>query len=50
MLSEGQITEDAEQYRCRYQKARDLIEKLEEAAETDDATAVHTGDMPLEWR
>ena len=36
MLSEDQITEDAEQYRCRYQKARDLIEKLEEAAETDD--------------
>ena len=46
--SEYQAAEDAEKYRRRYQKAGDFIEEPEESPETDDATAAHTGEIPLE--
>ena len=46
--SEYQVTEDAEKYRRRYQKAGDFIEEPEESPETDDGDCVHTGEIPLE--
>ena len=36
MLSENQVAEDAEQYRCRQQETGDFIDKPEESPETDD--------------
>ena len=46
--SEYQAAEDAEKYRRRYQKAGDFIEEPEESPEQTMATAVHTGEIPLE--
>ena len=48
--SEYQVAEDTKKYRRCHQEAGYLIEKPEESPETDMATAVHTGDTPLEYR
>ena len=50
ILSENQIAEDAEQYRCRQQETGNPVDEPEESPETDKGTAAHTGDMPLVYR
>ena len=48
--SEYQVAEDTKKYRRCHQEAGYLIEKPENPLKQMMATAVHTGDTPLEYR